>query len=111
VLAAGITLVILTVSFNGRARRIAAEEQVEKMKAEKPSALSARETTPAPEDFLLPELQPAAKPPAYYPFRPRLEHWSEQVIGKYWIPPRDIAIDILGNVNDRNMDRLFEHVP
>jgi len=62
------------------------------------------------EDFIIPEAPQPAPLPRYYPFRPRIEKWNPQLVEKFWVPPRQVAVDILGAVNDRNMEELFKDV-
>ncbi|HVO38955.1 MAG TPA: hypothetical protein VMV03_08000 [Spirochaetia bacterium] len=62
------------------------------------------------EDFILPDAPQPAPLPRYYPFRPRMERWNPQLVEKFWVPPRQVAIDVLGALNDRNMAELFKDV-
>ncbi len=72
--------------------------------------LTSEELALSPDDFMLPQ-EPAARAPSYVPWRPRTPVWTKEMVGKYWIPPREIAADIVGVLNDREMKRLFEKVP
>jgi len=98
-------------SYGGRARRRAQEARQELERTRTPPVLSAAELELTPDDFLLPPAPTVDTRLSYVPFRPRLERWSAEMVGKYWIPPRDIAIDILKSVNDANMERLLQGVP
>lgn len=62
------------------------------------------------EDFIIPEAPRPSPLPRYYPFRPRIETWNPQLVEKFWVPPRQVAIDVLGAVNDRNMEEIFKDV-
>ena len=62
-------------------------------------------------DFLLPEAPAPAKAPPYYLFRQRLPRWSKEQVERYWIPPRDVAADVLRKVNDATMEKFFEQIP
>ena len=106
-----VTLVVMASSYGGRARRRAQEARQELERTRTPPVLSAAELELTPDDFLLPPAPTVDTRLSYVPFRPRLERWSAEMVGKYWIPPRDIAIDILKSVNDANMERLLQGVP
>jgi hypothetical protein len=110
VLAFVITLAVVSSSGGARTRRLAAEERQALAHAQKPPALTSDELALTPEDFMLPPPQPTEKTPRYVPFRPRQTQWSAETVGKYWIPPRQITLEILQAANDRNMRRLFEKV-
>ncbi len=110
VLAFIITLSVVSSSGGARTRRLVADERKALEQAQKPPALSSEELTLAPEDFLLPLPQSPERTPHYVPFRPRPMRWSGEMVGRYWIPPRQITLDLLQAANDRNMRRLFEKV-
>ena len=93
-----------------RSRRVVAEERQALERAQKPAALSPEERALTPEDFLLPLPQYPEKKAQYVPFRPRLTRWTAETAGTYWIPPRQITLDILQTANDQNIQRLFEKV-
>jgi hypothetical protein len=106
-----ITLVVVASSSGARARRVAAEVAAERLQHEKPPALTPEELALTPEDFLLPSFEPVARSLEYVPYRPRLQRWNPELVDKYWIAPRDIAQEIVGSINDQNMQRLFQKVP
>jgi hypothetical protein len=105
-----ITLAVISSAEGARTSRLAAAERQEVARTQKPPALSPEELALTPEDFLLPLPQSLEKTPQYVPFRPRLARWSAEAVGKYWIPPRQIALELLQSANDQNMRRLFEKV-
>ena len=106
-----VTLSVMASSSGARAHRRALEAHQETERAHTQPALSADELELTADDFLVPQPPPADMSISYVPFRPRREKWSEEVAGKYWIPPREIAIDVLTSINDRNMKRLLQDVP
>jgi hypothetical protein len=106
-----VTLAIMSSSSGSRARRRALEARQELERNRTRPALSAAELELTPDDFLLPAAPAIDTGLSYIPFRPRLERWSPEMAGKYWIAPREIAIDVLGSVNDENMRRLLQDVP
>jgi hypothetical protein len=106
-----ITLSVMASSVGARARRRAQEARQELERPRTPPILSADDLALTPDDFLLPQAPSMSTDIPYVPFRPRLEKWSAEIAGKYWISPRDIAIDILRAVNDENMKRLLQDVP
>lgn len=63
------------------------------------------------DDFLLPSIAPVDLAEHYAPFRQRLTKWSPALIARYWIPPRQIATEIISSLNDQNMRELFQKVP
>ena len=107
VIAVIVTLLILSGSSRARERRLASQVAAEEGR---PAAASAREEL-ALEDFLLPEARPAQSLPEYYPFRPRLQRWSREIVDKFWVSPRQVAVEVIGVVNDRNMEEFFKAVP
>jgi len=105
-----ITLAVVSSSGGARTRRLVAEERQGLAHTQKPSALTPDELALTPEDFILPLQEPAEKPPRYVPFRPQQAQWSAETVKKYWVPPRQVTLDILQAANDQNMRRLFEKV-
>jgi hypothetical protein len=110
VLAFVVTLAIVSSSGGARIRRRAAEERQAAAHMQKPALLTQEELALTPEDFILPLPQPAERTPRYVPFRPQQQQWSAETVGKYWIPPRQITLEILQAANDRNVRDLFEKV-
>ena len=103
-----ITLSVMASSVGARARRRAQQEQ---QQPRTQPILSAEDLALTPDDFILPQAPSMSTDIPYVPFRPRLEQWSAEIAGKYWISPRDIAIDVLRSVNDENMKMLLQDVP
>ena len=110
VLAFVITLAVVTSSGGARTRRLVTDARQALSHAQKPPALAPDELALTPEDFMLPLPHPAEKTPRYEPFRPQQAQWSAETVKKYWIPPRQVTLDILQAANDQNMRRLFEKV-
>ena len=110
VLAFVITLAVVSSSGGARTRRLVAEERQALAHTQKPPALTPDELALTPEDFMLPVPQPAEKTPRFIPFRPQQSQWSAETVRKYWIPPRQVTLDLLQAANDQNMRRLFEKV-
>lgn len=46
-----------------------------------------------------------------YLLREPLERWSDQQIGRYWVPLAEIALDQVREENDRRIEKFFEEVP
>jgi hypothetical protein len=106
-----VTLAVLGSSTGSRARRRAQEARQELDKTRRTPVLSAAELELTPDDFLLPPTPAANTDLSYVPYRPRFTAWSAEMADKYWIAPREIAIDVLKAVNDENMKRLLQDVP
>ena len=106
-----ITLVVTVSSAGVRSRRAAAQASDESARSRRQPLLTAAELDLGYEDFILPPLNRPPAEPQYVPFRPRLTRWSASLAAKYWVSPRDIAAEIVGSINDQNMQRLFQDVP
>ena len=105
-----ITLAVLLHSTATRARQSAATAREEALRAQRKPLLTAEDLALGAEDFMLPPPPPMESEPRYVPFRPRLARWSAEIAGRYWVPPRDIATEIVEAMNDRYMERLFQDV-
>ncbi len=66
------------------------------------------EVTLSLSDFILPEPPALEKGPRYYQLRQRSPRWSREQVERYWVPPRDVAADVLGRANDKAMEEFFE---
>jgi hypothetical protein len=106
-----ITLVVVASSAAGRSRRAAAQAMEESARAKKQPILTTEELALGAEDFILPPFDRPEPKLEYVPFRPRLTRWSADLASKYWVAPRDIAVEIVESINDQNMERLFQDVP
>jgi hypothetical protein len=104
------TLAVLGSQTAARNRR-RAEVRLQTLEKTQKPALTAEELSLTPDDFLLPRIEPLVKTPQYEPFRPRLVRWSPQMVEKFWIAPRDIAIEIVSSLNDQRIRHLFETTP
>ena len=109
ILAAVVTLIVLVTTSNAQDRR-ASQQRLQQIA--KPGAVTRSDTGGelSVDDFLLPSLHVTASIPDYYPFRPRLERWSRENAERFWVPPRRIAIEKIGAMNDRNVEQMFEKV-
>jgi hypothetical protein len=105
-----ITLAVISSAGSSRTRRLAAEQRQELARAQKPTVFAPEDPSLSPEDFLLPLPRAAEKAPRYVPYRPRLSQWSKEAVGRYWVPPRQITLELLQAANDQNMRRLLEKV-
>jgi hypothetical protein len=105
-----ITLTVLTSQAGARTRAAASATQEASRAAKKP-LLSADELEIVPEDYMIPEFASVPTPQQYVPFRPRRDRWDQELIQKYWVDPREIAKEVVGSVNDRNMEQLFQRIP
>ena len=109
VLAAGITLIVLVASFNAQERRAAQQRSPQTEKAGSLTGARGGDEISV-DDFLLPSLHPAGSVADYYPFRPRLPRWSRENVERFWVSPRQIAIETIGAINDRNTESMLEKV-
>jgi len=46
-----------------------------------------------------------------YLLRPRLDRWRDEQVNRYWIPLEKLALDLVGEENDRRIEALFEEIP
>ncbi len=106
-----VTLVIMASSTGSRARRRALEARQELERTRTQPALTAEDLELTADDFLLPRAPAVGTALSYVPYRPRLERWSAEMAARYWIPPREVVIDVLRKINDENMKRLLQEVP
>lgn len=113
VLAVIVTLLILGARTGARERRAAQSAAQAQAQAQAQTAQAANAASQALtlEDFILPEAPGPLQLPDYYPFRPRLPRWSREQADRFWISPRQVAVDLVSAVNDRNMEELFKNVP
>jgi hypothetical protein len=61
-------------------------------------------------DFMLPDQVQRLLEPDKKLYRERTGRWDEQSVGEYWVPPADIGLEKLRELNDKNIERLFEDV-
>jgi hypothetical protein len=106
-----ITLAVMASSTAARTRRAAAEMLRETRAEKTPPTLGAEEISITADDFMLPPLRPVENQQAYAPFRSRLQRWSPALAQKYWVPPREVAAEIVEAMNDRAMEQLLHDVP
>jgi hypothetical protein len=106
-----ITLAVLAAQAGARARGTAAAARQEMQRTAKKPLLSAEELEITPEDYMIPNLAPAPLTQQYVPYRPRLPRWNPELVQKYWVDPKEIAKEIVGSINDRAMEQLFQNVP
>jgi len=92
-----------------RSRATAALQELQK--AQKAPPLTSEELALAPEDFLLPSTAVEPRVQGYVPWRPRTSRWTKEMVDAYWVPPRQVAAEIVATINDQAMERLFEKVP
>ncbi len=105
-----ITLSVLASRSAGQAQR-AAEMAPTARGAPTPPPITAADLALGEDDFLLPSFEAPAQEPRYVPFRPRRQRWTAEEAAKYWVPPRQIATDLVQAENDRAIQRLFQDVP
>jgi hypothetical protein len=108
---AGFLLVALTAVISGSV----AHARMARRLAQSPAAPSAaaRQTGdfPTAQDFILPAPEGPERPLTYQPFRPQERRWTAEEVARYWVPPRRIAADVLGALNDQAVERLFQTIP
>jgi hypothetical protein len=105
-----VTLSILASSLAGRGRLAAAQAREEAARAQRKPALTTEELALGVDDFMLPPAPPVETQPRYAPFRPRVSRWSAEQAARYWVPPRDIGLEILESRNDQYIEHLFQDV-
>ena len=93
----------------GGARSRAVAEGEGGAEALTPVAQPPESRPPSLGDFLLDEDPVAGQEP--YLIRPRTPRWTEEQVARYWVPLRDIVLDIVSGRADRRIDELFEDVP
>jgi hypothetical protein len=59
-------------------------------------------------DFLLEDEQGGEEPP--YLLRPRTPRWSDEQVQRYWVPLKDVILDIVSRQSDRRIDQILEDV-
>jgi hypothetical protein len=64
-----------------------------------------------PSDFVMVEEELVSLDHRHYPFRVQIKEWSPAQVNKYWIPVRDILIDIISRKNDRLLEEILETIP
>ena len=111
IVAFAVTLGILGARVRARSERVQQYQREETARSRKPPVLTPAEMTLSVDDFLLPQAPAPSRDTGFVPYRPRLVRWSPQAVSAYWIPPRQIAIDIIAAINDQAMQRLLEKVP
>jgi hypothetical protein len=62
------------------------------------------------QDFILPE-GIGDEAPGPYLLRSPLKRWSEEQVDRFWIPLKEIALDLVQRENDRRIEELFEGIP
>ena len=105
-----ITLSIVVSSTAAQSRRAAAQALEETRRAQKKPLLTTEDLALGVEDFMLPPYQGPESAPKYVPFRPRLARWSAEAAARYWVPPREIALELVQSMNDQSIERLFQDV-
>jgi hypothetical protein len=48
---------------------------------------------------------------AWYPYRPRMERWTEEQAERFWIEPEEVGIEYLAHKNEMLIQGLLENVP
>jgi hypothetical protein len=64
-----------------------------------------------PSDFVMAEEELVSLDNRRYPFRPRIKEWSPAQVKKFWIPVRDILLDLISRKNDRLLEEILEKIP
>ena len=105
-----VTLTVMASSAAARSRRAADLARQDRQLGQKKPLLTSEELALSVEDFMLPAPPRPETEPRYVPFRPRLSRWSAELAAKYWVPPRDIAQEIVQSLNDQYVQRLFQDV-
>ena len=104
-------LVILTAVISGAVAHARVARRAPASTAPLPSKALQPSDFPSAQDFELPRPVGADQPLTYQPFRARERRWTQEEIRKYWVAPRDIAIDLVSRVNDQAVSRLFQDIP
>jgi len=105
VLSAVITLLVLAArSRSGDAGRTAAP-QVQPPAAVRQALAGG---TLSVNDFLLEEESEGPAQP--YLLRPPAARWSPEQVQRYWVPVKDVILDIVSRQSDRRIDEILEGV-
>ena len=59
-------------------------------------------------DFVFDEAMDPFYEPRYYYYREKKDRWSEEDIAPFWIPIREIALDIAAHENDKLIEAIFK---
>lgn len=59
-------------------------------------------------DFMLDESIDPIYDSHYYYYREQRSSWTEEEISKFWIPIREITVDIVAHENDKKIEAIFK---
>lgn len=111
VLSALITLVVLAAGARGRPPAEAAgplPQEESRRAAEAFLPGSAGRASVGVADFLLEEPRIGEDPP--YLLRPPTPRWSEAQVERYWVPLKEVVLEIISGQSDRRIDELLRDV-
>jgi hypothetical protein len=103
-LAALAVIITLVVMLPGRIRT--REEREEAVRTREMEAMEIDLT-----ELKIPEEYRAILKSQWYPYRPRMEQWTQEMAGQFWVDPKEIGADLLAEENAELMRDLFEEVP
>jgi hypothetical protein len=93
---------------SGEKRPAAAETVIEiHEEAKTPATRNQRLTL---NDFILPSITEKMYETEMELYRERTGRWDDDTIEKFWVPPTRIGLEKLRELNDKNIERLFEDV-
>lgn len=111
VLSALITLLVLVA---GAGERVPAQSSDSAPEAESPRDAgslfpgSAGRGAVSVGEFLLDEPRIGEDPP--YILRPPTPRWTQQQVERYWVPLKDVILEIISGQSDRRIDELLQGV-
>jgi len=87
-------------------RQIAAREEREAQEAKR----TRREMEVDLTDLMVPYAFQEIWRTSWYPYRPRMERWTEEQAERFWIEPEEVGIDYLAHKNKMLIQGLLENV-
>ena len=98
--------VIITVAAMLPGRIQTREEREEAVRTREMAALKIDLT-----ELKIPEEYRALLKSQWYPYRPRMEQWTQEMASQFWVDPKEIGADLLAEENTEMIRDLFREVP
>ncbi len=87
-------------------QQIAVREEKEAQEAKKARRAMEVDLT----DLMVPDAFQEIWRTSWYPYRPRMERWTEEQAERFWIEPQEVGIDYLAHKNEMLIQGLLENV-